>query len=96
MKEGDVKNMTLQEQAEAIMKEAREKGVNTNFFFVTTFKRYQIQMKMLNDIEKWITEDVEKGDNYHYERQEYNKTATAANNTAKTLIDIINRTEKQG
>ena len=48
--------LTLQEQADKIMAKAEEKGVSTNFFFITTFKRYQVQMKIMNDLEKQIEE----------------------------------------
>ena len=92
-------NKTLQEQAEEILQKAEEKGVQTNFFFRTTFKRYQVQMRILNDLEKAINEygaTVTK--EYVKGRQnlvanpaitEYNKTATAANGTVSTLINII-------
>ena len=40
--------LSLQEQATEILKIAEESGVSNNFFFVTTFKRYQVQLKMLN------------------------------------------------
>ena len=46
-----VKNMTLQEQANEILRRATEKGVSGNFFFVTTFKRYQVQMQILTQLE---------------------------------------------
>ena len=49
--------MTLQQQADEILKRAEERGVQTNFFFVTTFKRYQVQMKILADLERSINED---------------------------------------
>ena len=49
-----VKNMTLQEQAEEILRRATEKGVSSNFFFVTTFKRYQMQIQILTELEKEI------------------------------------------
>ena len=93
------KNLTLQQQADEVLKKAEEKGVQTNFFFVTTFKRYQVQMKILGDLEKAIAEygaTVTK--EYVKGRQnlvsnpaitEYNKTATAANNTVSTLIKIV-------
>ena len=51
-----VKNMTLQEQAEEILRRATEKGVSSNFFFVTTFKRYQVQMQILTQLEREIKE----------------------------------------
>lgn len=94
-----MKNMTLQQQADEVLKQAEERGVSSNFFFVTTFKRYQVQMKILADLEKAIAEygaTVTK--EYVKGRQnlvanpaitEYNKTATAANGTVSTLINII-------
>lgn len=93
------KMMTLQEQANEILIKAQERGVSSNFFFVTTFKRYQVQMKILSDLEGAINEfgaTVTK--EYVKGRQnlvanpaisEYNKTATAANGTVGTLINII-------
>lgn len=93
------KQMTLQEQATKLLEQAQERGVSSNFFFVTTFKRYQVQMKILSDLERAIEEygaTVTK--EYVKGRQnltanpaitEYNKTATAANGTVSTLINII-------
>lgn len=91
--------LSLQEQANEVLKQAEERGVSSNFFFVTTFKRYQVQMQILNDLERAIKEygaTVTK--EYVKGRQnlvanpaitEYNKTATAANGTVSTLINII-------
>ena len=91
--------MTLQQQVNTILEQAQERGVSSNFFFVTTFKRYQVQMKILSDLERAIEEHgatVTK--EYVKGRQnlvanpaitEYNKTATAANGTVATLINII-------
>lgn len=91
--------MSLQEQAKKILEEAQERGVSSNFFFATTFKRYQVQMRILNDLESAINEygaTVTK--EYVKGRQnlvanpaivEYNKTATAANGTVQTLIKIV-------
>ena len=91
--------MTLQEQANKILAQAEERGVSSNFFFVTTFKRYQVQMRILSDLEAAISEygaTVTK--EYVKGRQnlvanpaitEYNKTATAANGTVSTLINIV-------
>ena len=90
---------TLQEQAQEVLQQAEEKGVQTNFFFRTTFKRYQVQMQILNDLEKTIKEDgttvtkeYVKGRQNIYTNPaitEYNKTATAANGTVATLINIV-------
>ena len=93
------RGLTLQEQANEILVRAEERGVSSNFFFVTTFKRYQVQMTILDSLEKAIKEygaTVTK--EYVKNRQnlvanpaitEYNKTATAANGTVSTLINII-------
>ena len=47
----------LTEQAKEILKIAEDAGVQSNFFFVTTFKRYQVQLNILSDLEKAIKED---------------------------------------
>ena len=100
------KDLTLQEQANEILLQAQERGVSSNFFFATTFKRYQVQMKILSDLEKAIAEygaTVTK--EYVKGRQnlvanpaisEYNKTATAANGTVSTLINIIKTLSDEG
>ena len=91
--------LTLQQQADKLLEQAEERGVSSNFFFRTTFKRYQVQMSILTSLEKAIAEygpTVTK--EYVKGRQnlvtnpaitEYNKTATAANGTVSTLINII-------
>lgn len=91
--------MTLQQQADKILEQAEERGVQSNFFFVTTFKRYQVQMRTLLELERAIAEygaTVTK--EYVKGRQnlvvnpaitEYNKTATAANGTVSTLMNIV-------
>ena len=91
--------MSLQEQANEILQKAEERGVQSNFFFVTTFKRYQVQMTTLQELERAIKEygaTVTK--EYVKGRQnlvvnpaitEYNKTATAANVTVATLMNIV-------
>lgn len=93
------KKLTLQQQAEQILKKAEAKGVTSNFFFVTTFKRYQVQMGILHDLEQEIEEEgmtVEKeyvkGRKNVYVNpavKEYNTTSAAANNTVLTLIKIV-------
>lgn len=98
-KDTEATPMTLQEQADAIVKRAQEKGVSTNFFFVTTFKRYQVQMKIMGDLEESIKDDgatvtkaYVKGRENIYTNpaiSEYNKTATAANGTVATLMKIL-------
>ena len=91
--------LTLQQQADEILKRAQEKGISTNFFFVTTFKRYQVQMKIMTDLEETIKEEgatvtkeyVKSRANLYVNPaiSEYNKTATAANGTVATLMKIL-------
>ena len=89
----------LEEQAKEILKIAEEHGVEQNFFFITTFKRYQVQIQILNDLEETINKDGSmvtkeyvkgRGNLYtHPAIGEYNKTSTSANQTVATLIKII-------
>lgn len=91
--------LTLQEQAQEILKIAEERGVQSNFFFITTFKRYQVQMNIMAELEKEINEigatvkkEYVKGRTNVYTNPaitEYNKTATAANQTVSTLLSIV-------
>lgn len=93
------KTLTLNEQAKEIIKIAEASGVQTNFFFITTFKRYQVQISILNELEKKIKEDgalvtkeYVKGRGNLYANpaiSEYNRTTDSANKTVSTLIKII-------
>ena len=92
-------NKSLNEQAQEILAIAEKHGVEQNFFFITTFKRYQVQINILNDLEKQIkeqgslvTKEYVKGRENIYTHPaigEYNKTSTAANQTVTTLMKII-------
>ena len=100
-----VKNMSLQEQAQEILRRATEKGVSGNFFFVTTFKRYQVQMQILTELEKeikstgtTITKTYVKGRENLCANPaiaEYNKTSTAANSTVDTLVRIMEKLSEE-
>ena len=93
------KKIDLAEQAAEIIRIAEESGVQSNFFFLTTFKRYQVQLNILTDLEKTIKEEgtlVEK--EYVKNRKnlycnpaiaKYNQTADSANKTVSTLMRII-------
>ena len=99
------KPMNLQQQANQILKEAEKRGVSSNFFFVTTFKRYQVQMRILNELEQeitkegaMVTKEYVKGRANIYTNPaigEYNKTATAANGTVATLINIVKQLSEE-
>ena len=91
--------MNLKKQAKEVLRVAQEHGVEQNFFFITTFERYQVQLNILDDLKRKIEDDgalVTK--EYVKGRQnvvtnpaiaEYNKTASAANGTVSTLINIL-------
>ena len=91
--------MSLKEQAEEILNIAQKFGVEQNFLFLTTFKRYQVQLTILTELEQKIKEDgslvtkeyVKGRENVytHPAIGEYNKTSTSANQTVATLIKII-------
>lgn len=91
--------INLQEQAVEILRIAEKTGVRTNFFFVTTFKRYQVQLSNLSELEKAIkdtgtlvTKEYVKGRANIYVNPavtEYNKTTDSANRTVTTLMKII-------
>ena len=92
-------SIDLNRQAQEILEIAQRHGVEQNFLFITTFKRYQVQINILNDLEKKIKEDgslvtkeyVKGRENIytHPAIGEYNKTSTSANQTVATLIKII-------
>lgn len=91
--------MTLQQQAQEIMRIAEESGVQSNFFFLTTFKRYQVQLNILTDLEKSIkaegmlvTKEYVKGRCNLYTNpavMDYNRTTDSANKTVATLMRIL-------
>lgn len=95
----------LKKMADSLLRQAEAKGLGNHFFFVSTFERYLVQLDILKDLEKAIKEfgmTVEK--EYVKGRPnlvsnpaitEYNKTATAANGTVATLINIINKIPKE-
>ena len=82
-----------------VIEAASKAGADTNLFYVTTLNRYQTQIKLLEDLKKAIGEHgptVEK--EYVKGRKnlvvnpaitEYNKTASAANQTVQTLLKIV-------
>lgn len=100
------KKMNLTEQAGEILRIAEASGAETNFFFVTTFKRYQVQIKMLNDLEKVLNEEgtlvtkeyVKNRKNLYANPalREYNNTTNSANKTVETLMKILKGFEVGG
>lgn len=89
----------LQRQAEEIMQIAEESGVQSNYFFATTFQRYQVQLRILDELEKsmgeegmLVSKEYVKGRANLYSNpavSEYNRTTDSANKTVATLMRII-------
>ena len=85
--------------ADDFIKIAEEYGVADNFFFMTTFKRYQVQLNILSELEKTmqdegmlVSKEYVKGRKNLYTNPavaEFNKTTDSANKTVSTLIKII-------
>lgn len=97
---------SLEQQAKEILKLAEESGVQTNYFFLTTFDRYQTQISILDDLKKRIaesdtlvTKEYVKGRENVYTNPaitEYNKTTDSANKTVACLIKIIKGFKGEG
>ena len=91
--------MTLKEQADAIKRMAEESGLESNYFFITTFERYEVQLSILKDLKErmdqdgaLVTKEYVKGRGNLYASPavtEYNKTTDSANKTVSTLMRIL-------
>ena len=94
-----MKKMSLKEQADAILKLAEESGLQSNYFFVTTFQRYQTQLDILEALKEEIEEtgltvkkSYVKGKSNVYSSpcvQSFNRTTDSANKTVATLMRIL-------
>lgn len=86
-------------KANEILEMAQKAGIEKNFFFASTFQRYQVQLEILSELEKKFTDDgvmvikeYVKGKPNIYTHpavSDYNRTSTAANQTVATLLKII-------
>lgn len=89
----------LKEQAKEIMRLAEESGLQSNYFFVTTFQRYQVQLEILDELEKAIkdagmlvSKEYVKGRKNLYTNpavSDFNRTTDSANKTVATLLRIL-------
>ena len=89
----------LIKQANEIIKIAESSGLQSNYFFTTTFQRYQVQLEILLElIEKMedegmlVTKEYVKGSKNLYVSpavSAFNRTADSANKTVMALIKII-------
>ena len=89
----------LKEQANEILRLAEESGLQSNYFFVTTFQRYQVQLQILEELEQAIkdegmlvSKEYVKGRKNLYTNpavSDYNRTTDSANKTVATLLRIL-------
>jgi hypothetical protein len=89
----------LQKQANEILKMAESSGLQENYFFKTTFQRYQVQIGILAELQKTIEgsetlveKEYVKGRGNLYTNPaitEFNRTTDSANKTVTTLIKIL-------
>lgn len=96
----DVINDSLKAQAEKIKELAEEKGLENNFFFITTFERYLVQIDILDNLKAEIedegttvTKEYVKNRKNLYTNpaiNAFNRTTDSANKTVTTLLKILN------
>lgn len=90
-------------QLEELLEYAKRVGADKNILFVTTLRRYQVQLTILNELESTleqegalVTKEYVKGRKNVYTNPaivQYNKTTDSANKTAAALFDILERLE---
>lgn len=93
------KKMSLKDQAEAIKRMAEESGLESNYFFITTFERYEVQLSILDQLKDSmdrdgmiVSKEYVKGRGNLYSSPavtEFNRTTDSANKTVSTLMRIL-------
>lgn len=96
---------SLSAKAAEILELAEESGATRNFLFTTTFNRYRVQLETMEALEiamkeegALVTKEYVKGRKNIVANPaitEYNKTATAANGTVGTLLNILKNLPKE-
>lgn len=89
----------LERRIQEFADKAAELGIADDLVFDTTFNRYVMQVRILEDLKEQIEEgDLMVKKAYVKDREnlyvnpavaEYNKTSTAANQTAATLVKLM-------
>jgi hypothetical protein len=98
----------LKANREKFLKEAEAAGLSDDYLFVTTFRRYDSQVKVLEKLGEEVEQALKDGQmmvmkEYVKGREnlyinpvitQYDKTTQGANQTAMTLERIVNRAKK--
>lgn len=89
----------FRQQENEILQKAKDAGCDDNYFFTTTFHRYQVQLRILDELEKTIdekgvvvTKSYVKDEKNLYSNPavvDFNRTTDSANKTVSTLLRII-------
>lgn len=93
------KKIDFNQKIDDILAAASRTGAETSLYYVTTLERYNTQLKIMEELKKAIAEDgMTVTKEYVKSRKnivinpavtEYNKTASAANQTVQTLLKIV-------
>lgn len=92
--------LSREKQAEEIRKLAEDSGVQSNYLFITTFDRYQVQLRILDRLEAAVDAEEEVKVEKKYGKdvvnsyanpviKEYSRAVDSANKTVGTLMRII-------
>ena len=97
--------MNLKKQEAEVLRLAKELGLEHDYFFVTTFKRYQVQLHILEELEEVISKDdvlvtkeYVKGRENKYTNPaitDFNRTTDSANKTVSTLLKILKKSAEK-
>ena len=89
----------LNKKAERFLRLAEKCGAESDYLFITTFQRYQVQLNILDELENslkengmLVTKQYVKGRENLYSNpaiQDYNRTTDSANKTVATLMRIL-------
>lgn len=89
----------LKKLGEKFLRTAKENGLGDNYLFLTTFKRYQMQLEILDNLEvsikehgMQVTKEYVKGRGNLYSNPaiaDYNRTTDSANKTVAAIMRIF-------
>ena len=100
------RSQELERRIQEFADKATKAGIADDLIFDTTFKRYIMQVGILSNLEEQIEDGelmvkktyVKDSENLYVNPavSEYNKTSTAANQTAVTLVKLMQQLQDNG
>ena len=98
--EAEIVKLSLEDRAEQIKKLAEDRDLEDNYYFLTTFERYETQLKVLKMLKDeidnlksaFVTKKYVRGSSNTYAHpaiKEYNHTSESANRTCALLLKIL-------